>query len=233
MAVDHEWLEATHCFYFNPKEHTSASSPMWFFAAPGAGISINVGRTLTLQASLHGPALVAAVHHALRGGGKASRPVRRALQGQAVNAPQGKRAVQQILGPLLRPSTGKRFFSPPYDSVQFEHAHSPQRWGGERFVQVVVLGWGAEMSFLASHINETARLQCGRQPNLRPCVLGDAALRVHGPSCARPVPSMFRSEIECPYSTKAGGVVQSYWNPRLKANVAELEAKRLSNQLGS
>lgn len=223
MAADHEWVEATHCFYFHAREHTSRSSPMWFFAAPGAGISINVGRTLVVREADYGAAVVRALHRSLRASHKLARPVRRKLLGGPVKNAEGRRAVEEILGPLIRAMGAA--FAPPYDSVQLEQtAQASCSW--EQFVEIVVLGWGKELSYLPSYLNQTAHMRCGRHPHLRPCALSDAAVRVHGPVCARGVPTAFRSEIHCPAKTSRQKK-PTYWDPWLEADSAEVEAKRL------
>eukprot|EP00908_Phaeocystis_cordata_P007278 Transcript_17918.p2 GENE.Transcript_17918~~Transcript_17918.p2 ORF type:complete len:297 (-),score=53.95 Transcript_17918:602-1423(-) len=43
---DHAWVEVTHCYYSS--EGVRSSTPMWFFAVPGSGLSVNVGRSLRL-----------------------------------------------------------------------------------------------------------------------------------------------------------------------------------------
>ena len=62
----------------------------------------------------------------------------------------------------------------------------------------MTVSYGLEMSFVPSHLENVSRLACGYPPHhLRPCSLGDAAVRVHGPSCARRTPSSSLSHMNC------------------------------------
>lgn len=56
------WAEVTHCFYFNWGEAVHGGTPMWLFAAPGSGLSLNVGRTLILSERQYGASNVVRVH---------------------------------------------------------------------------------------------------------------------------------------------------------------------------
>lgn len=234
VATSYSWVEATHCFYFNAGEQTTDATPMWFFPAGGSGISINVGKTLVLKASVLGEHALRLVHYALSGAVSASRPLLRTLRGQPVRLLAGQRAVDKVLKPLLPKLSPP--FNPPYDSVQFQHVHMPDSFHNERFIQIVVLGWGREMSFLPSYLNRTEWMRCGRHPHLRPCTLADAAVRVHGPSCMRPVPASIR---EASYGCRANGGQNGstwrrplYWSDRLKVDLGEREAERLRRMLG-
>ena len=70
-------------------EQTAVDTPMWFFAAAGSGISINVGRTLALRASVFGDKTLRALHKVLRGASAASR-LSCARCAAAVNAASGQ-----------------------------------------------------------------------------------------------------------------------------------------------
>lgn len=47
-APNHSWVEVTHC------ARNGHASAMWLYAAPGSGVSINVGRTLVIRSTKHG-----------------------------------------------------------------------------------------------------------------------------------------------------------------------------------
>ena len=241
VVASNGWIEATHCFYFNMGEQTAVDTPMWFFAAAGSGISINVGRTLALRASVFGDKTLRALHKVLRGASAASRPVLRTLRGKKVNAASGQKLVAKVLGPLMagelkkkKKKGGGAAFAPPYDSVQFVYEKMPEAFAGEHFLQIVLLDeWATEMSFLASHLNRTDRIKCGRKPYLRPCTPADAAVRVHGPACTRPMPSELADDWGCPAPPPPSSPEESrYWNARTKVDMAKKEASRLSHELG-
>lgn len=69
-------VEVTHCFYRNRHEHISIGSPMWFYHAPGSGLSARLGNALVVDTKRYGKHRVDALRFALKrsnhfGGGSA------------------------------------------------------------------------------------------------------------------------------------------------------------------
>jgi hypothetical protein len=173
--ASHSWVEVSHCFYYNYGEHVHARTSMWFFAVPGSGVSINVGRTLHIHAGTFGARSVERMH-------KFMILVSR-------NTTRGTARLRKQLRELTNQT------DVGYDSLQFPlHAPKSGRWRGERLTEIVMLNWGSEMSFLSSHLDH---IRCGRHPYLRPCTLSDAAIRVHGPACARQMPTPWVERLNC------------------------------------
>ena len=61
-TTSHSWVEATHCYFYNWGEHVHAGSPMFWFAAAGSGLWINLGSTLVVEVATYGSTAVARAH---------------------------------------------------------------------------------------------------------------------------------------------------------------------------
>ena len=87
-----------------------------------------------------------------------------------------------------------------YDSVVFP-ARSTNSWYGEVFTEVVLLRWGREMGYVGHFLDQ---FRCGgpRAEHLRPCHPTDAAVRLHGPSCALPRAPEQLALTGCPYTER-------------------------------
>ena len=109
------WAEVSHCYYYNWGEHVHAGTPMWLFATPGSGLSLNVGTTLVLPERLYGAANVVRVHKFLT---KLSR-----VSGRLVSPPCGRRVAAVYGRRVGRHSVAVSSASshPP--------AHAPRRTG--------------------------------------------------------------------------------------------------------
>jgi len=186
-AASDTWVEVSHCFYYSFPENVSPQTPIWFFATPGSGLSLNVGRTLVVSEQQYGVKNVGRLHRWLvsKAGLNTSvdphrlhQNIDRLLQANTFGAPQ---------------SAGPPGMKPPsaLDTLQFPLRGVHRSWGSERFTEIVALGWGREMSFIHSWLRTTPHLRCGKHPWLRPCTPNDAAVRAHGPNCARVTPPLW------------------------------------------
>tara|TARA_B110001452_G_scaffold84927_1_gene69382 strand:- start:1583 stop:2626 length:1044 start_codon:yes stop_codon:yes gene_type:complete len=161
---DGEWVEVTHCYYSS--EGIKSSTPMWFQATPGTGISINIGRTLRLDAVGHWPTTdethryTEQLHKAIVKGRVPRHVNTSGCDGPGLSCMHDLRA---------------------YDSLQYPLRAHPS-FGDERWTEIVMLNWPGEASFITARQN---RLMCGRHPYLRPCSLEDEAVRMMGPGCIR------------------------------------------------
>ena len=118
--ADFEWAEVVHCRYDG--EGVSERTPMWFLAAPGSGLSLNVGRSLRLDTTRDDPAAKRA-HRALTRGD-----------------------VEDARAALLA-----RANLDDYDSVHFPLNGAPT-WRAERFTEIVMLRWLGEREFVTSNL---------------------------------------------------------------------------------
>ena len=182
-AVSYTWIEVTHCAYRSRVEGITGLSPMWFYATPGSGLSINVGRTLAIDHDPAGP----------------TEKLRLALTRGYAN-----RHNRTAGGRIFGTDRVLRFFGhnttiggERIDTVQFVNGARARRvgattqqmsrskgrlwWTTHLPNMVVTLRWGRELDYVASHLKH---FQCGRHPHLRPCRPGEAALEAHGPACA-------------------------------------------------
>ena len=173
--VSHSWVEVSHCFYYNYGEHVHARTSMWFFAVPGSGVSVNVGRTLHIDPNTFGAHGVEQMHKFMI---LVSRDTERGMN---------------RLRKRLRVLTNQTDVE--FDSLQFPLQEPKSgRWRGERLTEIVMLRWGSEMSFITSHLDN---VRCGRHPYLRQCSPSDPAIRVHGPACAQPMSARLLEEVNC------------------------------------
>ena len=150
---------------------------MWAWAAPGSGLSVNIGRTFRVDPSRKGEQLhklLTKVNYDLR---------------------KGRERLARYLRDLRNASTDDPM---KYDSIVFL-ARTTSSWHGEVFDEVVLLGWGKEMAFMGHYLEH---LWCGgpRPEDLRPCHPSDAAVRLHGPSCAMPRPPEQLVLTGCPFA---------------------------------
>lgn len=158
---DGEWVEVSHCYYSS--EGITSSTPMWFQAVPGTGISINIGRSLRLDAMASDEAhrYTERLHKAIVRG-----RVPRHVNTSGCDGPGGLSCMHDLAA---------------YDSLQYPLRAHPS-FGDERWTEIVMLRWPGEASFITARQN---RLMCGRHPYLRPCSLRDEAVRMMGPGCIR------------------------------------------------
>ena len=150
---------------------------MWAWVAPGSGLSVNIGRAFHVEPGRKGEGL----HKLLT-------KVNRDLS-------QGRERLARYLRDLRNVSADDRM---EFDSIVFP-ARSINSWHGEVFDEVVMLGWGKEMAFVGHYLEH---FRCGgpHPEDLRPCHPTDAAVRLHGPSCALPRPSAQLALTGCPYA---------------------------------
>ena len=114
--VSHSWVEVSHCFYYNYGEHVHMRTSMWFFAVPGSGVSLNVGRTLHIEGSRFGEHAVERMHKFMI---LVSRDTARGIS-----------RLRQRLRELTNES------DVAYDSLQFPlHAPRSGRWRGEQLTE--------------------------------------------------------------------------------------------------
>ena len=181
---DHEWVEVTHCYYSS--EGVRSWTPMWFFAVPGSGLSVNIGRSLRLDG---GPSIVAYRHaerlHKSIVKGNVPRFVNLSHACDDDSSGSGGSGGSGGNGGNGGGGSGgcvhEAVDLQAYDSVQFPlRAHNS--WGAERWTEIVLLRGGHEASFVTQ---SPQLLRCGRHPFLRQCTLADAAVRMQGPGCIR------------------------------------------------
>ena len=117
---DNEWVEVTHCGY--RWEHVTSRTPMWFFAAPGSGMRVNIGRSarMGVMTDANGGATMEG-HLALTHGNI------------------------DLAASLLNLDLSS------YDSVQFPLYHGGS-WRGERFTEIVMLRMISEEDFVTQHL---------------------------------------------------------------------------------
>ena len=196
-AGSHAWVEATHCFFYNWGEHVHPGTPMFWFAAPGSGVWINLGRTLVLDKETYGQTAVDRAHKwivRLRGSerGAALQAGLRVLLG--LNHSSSAAVASSPMPPI---PPGLADGAPPLETVQFPR-RSPASWRGECMDEIITLRFGAEMSFVTSLLlHEPAPIRCGPPDRLQRCTIRDAAMRAHGPSCARRTPPEIAARINC------------------------------------
>ncbi len=143
-AANHSWLEVTHCAQFNGMRGGS-NFPFWAYAAPGSGISMNVGRTLVADSYAHATWLL-----------RQTFP-KRAVGGMMVSHvggrahPHGERTVASI--PLAGLDTLQILNHREYHSIEARH-------------EVVFLAHREHDDLLATRL---PGLMCGRYPHLFAC----------------------------------------------------------------
>lgn len=144
QVPDHSWAEVTHC----PDDW---ANPMWFYASPGSGLSINVGRTLLLRRDAPAESW------------------RRRLVTQLHADPRADTAAGRNASLLVARLIGRG-----YDSVQL--ADHREAYSSELKHEIVMLRWPARV-----RPNETLTdaVRCGRHPFLVPCSPTHPAVRMH------------------------------------------------------
>ena len=117
---DHEWVEVTHCGYRG--EQVSTRTPMWFFAVPGAGVRVNIGKSARREVITDADRSTTMQGHAAL------------MRGDMDDAA----ALLQLDLSL-------------YDSVQFPLYHG-RSWRGERFTEIIMLHMISEEDFITQHL---------------------------------------------------------------------------------
>ena len=182
--TSHSWVEVSHCFFGSWAEGIHHGTPFWSWLAPGSGLSVNLGRAF----------------HAVGKHENVER-LHKVLVRMSLDSTQGREKLAKHLRALQNASEGE------YDSVIFE-ARRMSSWYGERFTEIVLLDRPGksekrEMSFVAKHLE---LFRCGgpREEDLRPCHPSDAAVRMHGPSCAMPRSPEQLAITGCPFAEVPG-----------------------------
>ena len=222
LVPSHGWAEVLHCSYIGAVggDQVSGMSPMWFSVAPGSGLSVNVGRTLTFDASSPSP-IAEQVHRAAVSGDFYRLDQLLFNRSRKQQDPthfwcwrQRQNRTLACYPDLLR-----------FDSLQFA---GRRQGSGQRWTELVMLAWGHEIDFSTAHL-QAGRIVCGRHPHLRTCLPTDAAPRMQGPSCLRAVrrlPTIMRmhadNNCDAPPSPLAGDFEAR----------ADAEAERITAEYG-
>mmetsp|Transcript_34638 Transcript_34638/g.84272 ORF Transcript_34638/g.84272 Transcript_34638/m.84272 type:complete len:365 (-) Transcript_34638:513-1607(-) len=166
----HSWVEVSHCYY-SAEGGYNKIEPMWFFAAPGSGLFLNVGRTVHLDIHLGGT------------DEKRRERMHRALAaGNYYGLNELINGTESDLRCWKKTRAARCFKSlKSYDSMIFP-LRKWRTWGHELWTEIVLLHRGAERTFVSSALDW---LRCGDFPRLRKCSPTDAAVRMQGPSCIR------------------------------------------------
>ena len=166
--ADNEWAEITHCAYV--LETVTERSPMWFFAAPGSGVRINVGR------SFRTPVL----REPIRG---CDRPF--SVCDSSPNHDATLAHYYLVSGRLDDAARMLGINISAYDSIQFPH-YEVESWKGAQFTEVVMLNFVAEGDYLYQHLSHPA-LRCGPPGELRVCRADDPAIVQQAEVCGEPM----------------------------------------------
>lgn len=153
------WVEVTHCAYRSRVEGTTGMTPMFFWNAPGSGISVNVGRTLVIRSDPGEKLRVALARGYIN-------------RGPTMGRTFGRNKILRAFGHNTTP-----------DSVQFinwREAPTSRSHFNDMPNLIVMLKWGCELHLLTKHLEH---VRCGRVPDLRACRPTDAAVMAHGPAC--------------------------------------------------
>lgn len=183
-----------HCAYYGQAggdKVKPGKSPFWLHHSPGSGLSVNVGRTLIFRcgptASLRfGPCAPTFKHFLGRVHAAAVEGDFYRLDQYLFNRTREEQPAESLACWRRRSTRTMAKCWPAltqFDSLQF--VRRPQRNGLET-TEIVMLSWGHEEDFVTAHLRP-GRLMRGRHPHLRPCWVGDAAPRMQGPSCRRPM----------------------------------------------
>ena len=199
-VANHSWVEVTHCK--SAQSHIGAAKygwqfgPMWLYAAPGSGVSINVGRSLVVNyadaARLLRRVYPSALECACSAGCEFG------LRPGSTKQVNGSSCLDQLHDPQwLTTDGGTASPSPSHRKLQ-KHTHCWSRdavlaeldtiqiydhtefFGRERRHEIVRLRHDGECASLRP---STPQLMCGKVPHLAPCGPNSSALRRLG-SCA-------------------------------------------------
>jgi len=170
---DHSWAEVTHCGYH--AEGVNSLTPMWFMAAVGSGVRINVGRSVRM------PELrLSMVQKDLRNKCRA----RSSEHCPGVDHYDAHQVHQLLIHPHGQLDKISRLLGVNdiryYDSVQFPSRSIPS-WRGSVHTEIIMLNWFSENDYLAQHVSE-AGLRCGPPSRMRPCRADEPAMQqqAHG-----------------------------------------------------